>query len=175
MPWPTPTQYFEAIQNIRSCVGDGELIEGQPVCNTQGMPMLWSGHFADVYKIQCPATGNIWALKCFTREVAGLRDRYRDISSHLEQADLPFTVGFQYLEEGIRVGGRWYSALKMRWVEGLSLNRFVENHVNRPKTLGQLLASGPSWPGGCATPAWPMPICNTATSCWSPCIEASLP
>jgi serine/threonine protein kinase len=143
MPWPTPTQYYEAVQNLRSCVGDGELIEGQPARNTQGMPMLWSGHFADVYKIECPATGNTWALKCFTREVAGLRDRYRDISAHLEKAKLPFTVGFQYLESGIRIGGRWYPALKMRWVEGLSLNQFVENHVNRPKTLGQLLVLWP--------------------------------
>jgi formylglycine-generating enzyme required for sulfatase activity len=143
MSWPTPTQYFEAVQNLRSSVGDEELIEGRPACNVQGMPMLWSGHFADVYKIECPATGNIWALKCFTREVAGLRDRYRDISVHLKQAKLPFTVRFQYLESGIRIAGRWFPALKMRWIEGLSLNQFVENHVNRPKTLGQLLVLWP--------------------------------
>jgi hypothetical protein len=143
MPWPTPTQYNEAVQNLRSCVSDKELTEGLPACNVLGMPMLWSGHFADVYKIHCPATGSTWALKCFTREIADLHDRYRDISAHLERVKLPFTVGFQYLDSGIRIGGRWYPALKMRWVEGISLNQFVANHVNRPKTLGQLLVLWP--------------------------------
>ena len=47
-----------------------------------GMPMPSSGNFADVYKVHCPATGNTWAVKCFTREVAGLKDRYRGISEH---------------------------------------------------------------------------------------------
>ncbi len=101
--------------------------------------MLWSGNFADVFKIHCPATGNTWALKCFTREVAGQRERYRRIAAHLEQAQLPFTVDFQYLEQGLRIGGRWFPALKMRWVEGLTLAEFVEEHLERPGNLKMLL------------------------------------
>jgi hypothetical protein len=36
-----------------------------------GLPMLWSGTFADVFNIHCPATGDTWALKCFTRAASG--------------------------------------------------------------------------------------------------------
>ncbi len=139
MTWPTATDYHEAVQNLGVSVGDEELRAGQLATNSLGLPMLWSGNFADVYKIYCPATNNTWALKCFTREVSGLRERYREIAAHLDRAQLPFTVDFQYLEQGIRAGSRWFPALKMRWVEGLTLDRFVEEHVNRPRMLKQLL------------------------------------
>ncbi|NUQ64356.1 MAG: hypothetical protein HUU20_17965 [Pirellulales bacterium] len=101
--------------------------------------LLWSGNFADVYKLHCPATGNTWALKCFTRPVARLCERYRSIAAHLEQANPPFTVDFQYLEQGIRIDGGRFPVLKMRWVEGLLLNQFVEEHVQRPRNLRMLL------------------------------------
>ena len=119
--------------STRSC-GRGRL-----PCNSLGLPMLWAGNFADVYKVHCPATGNTWALKCFTREVRGLQERYRTISAHLDQARLPFTVDFQYLEQGIRVGGQAFPALKMRWVEGQTLTQFVEEHLERPRNLKMLL------------------------------------
>ncbi|MGA2617608.1 MAG: putative Ig domain-containing protein [Thermoguttaceae bacterium] len=68
-----------------------------------------------------------------------MQDRYRSIAAHLEQARLPFTVDFQYQAEGIRVGGGRFPVLKMRWVEGLSLNQFVEEHLERPRNLKMLL------------------------------------
>ena len=140
MPCPQSTQYYEAIENLRSSVSDEELREGQPAVNAAGLPMLWSGNFADVYKVYCPATGDTWAVKCFTREVRGLRERYREISTHLDEARLPFMVDFRYVEPGIRVGSQWHPFLKMRWVEGLGLNQFVANYVESPKTLKLLLA-----------------------------------
>ncbi len=143
MSWPRSTDYFEAVQNLRSHMGDGELRAGRAAANAQGLPLLWSGGFADVYKIECPATGNAWALKCFTREVADQRNRYREISAHLDQVKLPFTVDFQYLESGIRIAGRWFPVLKMRWVEGLQLNQFVEKYADQPQTLDQLLGAWP--------------------------------
>ena len=131
--------FIEAVQDLGGCAGDEELRGGEAACTPLGLPLLWSGNFADVYKIHCPATGNTWALKCFTRQVPGLQDRYRQIAAHLEQARLPFTVDFQYLERGLRIAGRWHPALKMRWVEGLTLNQFVEEHLERPQNLQMLL------------------------------------
>jgi formylglycine-generating enzyme required for sulfatase activity len=99
--------------------------------------MPCSGSFADVYQVHGP-DGRRWAVKCFTRQVLGQRERYAAISAHLGQARLRFTVEFQYLEQGIRVHGHWYPALKMDWVEGFLLNEFVRRHVDRPATLEAL-------------------------------------
>ena len=139
MAWAKATQFIEAVQDLRGCAGDEELRGGEVECTPLGLPMLWSGNFADVYKIHCPATGNTWALKCFTRAISGRQERYRHVAAQLDAAGLPFTVPFVYLEQGIQVGGRWFPAVKMQWVEGQTLNRFVEESLDKPLMLRQLL------------------------------------
>jgi len=139
MAWPQPTDYNAAIQNLRSSVSDEELRDGRPALNALGLPSPYAGNFADVYKVHCPATGNTWAVKCFTRESPALRDRYRAISKRLHQARLPFMVDFEFVEPGFHINGASYPFLKMRWVEGLALNQFVGESLEKPKTLGHLL------------------------------------
>ena len=143
MPAPQRTQYNEAIQNLRQCVSDEELRGGELAVNAFGLPLVWAGGFADVYRVHCPQSGNTWAVKCFVKETPRLRERYREIGVYLRQAHLPFTVDFQVVEPGLRVGDQWVPILKMRWVEGLSLNQFVSQHLDRPKNLRQLLELWP--------------------------------
>jgi hypothetical protein len=141
MIWPGQTEYNEAIQNPRTSFGDAELQAGEPTLSPLGMPMPIAGNFAAVYKVHCPATQQDWAVKCFTkkRELKVFERRYRAISDHLERAKLGFMVDFRYLEQGIRILGEWYPILKMRWVEGFTLNKFVEDQLTKPKIL-QVLA-----------------------------------
>jgi HEAT repeat protein len=138
MSWPMSQDYNEAIQAPARSFADPDLRRGQAAVNALRLPMPCSGNFADVYQICCPE-GSRWAVKCFTREVPGLRERYREISRHLGQAQLPFIMNFTFLEEGIRVGGRWFPVVKMEWVEGLPLNQFVARYAHRPKVLEALL------------------------------------
>ena len=138
MAWPQSQEYREAIQAPQLCFHDPELRQGQPVTDRLGLPRPCAGTFADVYQVACPASGNDWAVKCFTREVPGLCDRYREISAHLQHVKLPFTVDFQYLDQGIRIQGRWYPILKMAWVEGLTLNEFIRKTLDKPQTLEAL-------------------------------------
>jgi formylglycine-generating enzyme required for sulfatase activity len=135
MAWPLSQDYNEAIQNPQHSLPDPELRAGEAVVNALGLPQPRSGNFADVYEFRCPQTGNTWALKCFTRHVSGLQMRYAEISQHLAAANLSLTVDFTYLHQGIRVRGEWYPLLKMRWVEGFTLNEFVRNHLDKPQTL----------------------------------------
>ncbi len=134
MSWPLSQDYNEAIQDPRQSFGDAELKTGEAVSNALGIPLPRSGNFADVYEVRCPS-GSRWAVKCFTREVAGLRERYHEISKYLHQTNLPFMVDFQYLEQGIRVRGQWYPILKMQWVEGFVLNEFVRDNLDKKPIL----------------------------------------
>jgi serine/threonine protein kinase len=138
MPWPLSQDYNEALQNLQTSFRDPDLRQGQVVVNALGIPQPCSGNFADVYAVECPATGSKWAVKCFTREVHGLRERYSEISSYLQQVRLPFTVDFQYLEQGILIAGRWYPILKMHWVVGFPLNVFVRDMLDKPAMLEKL-------------------------------------
>lgn len=134
MPWPLSQDYNEAIQDPRSALADPDLREGQPVTGPLGVPMPRSGNFADVYEF-LGANGNRYAIKCFTREVPGLRDRYSEISKCLAQLKLPFMVDFQYQDRGICIRDQWYPVLKMQWVEGFLLNEFVRNNLDKPNLL----------------------------------------
>lgn len=138
MAWPLSQDYNEAIQAPASSFNDSELKAGDAVTNALGMPMPRSGNFADVYEFNTPATQGKWAIKCFTRHVVGLRERYTEISASLLGAKLPFAVDFQYLVQGIRIKGDWFPILKMRWVEGLLLNELVRNNLDKPAVLEQL-------------------------------------
>ncbi|MBI3410232.1 MAG: DUF1080 domain-containing protein [Planctomycetes bacterium] len=137
MAWPTSQDYNEAIQSPASAFSDPELRGGEARANAMGMPLPRSGNFADVYEFT-GASGAKWAVKCFTREVAGLQERYHEISRFLQKAKLPFMVDFQYLAQGIRISGRWYPILKMHWVDGYLLNEFVGRNLNKPRILEAL-------------------------------------
>src|SRR5581483_5986029 len=90
----------------------------------------------DVYQLR--SGGRHWAVKCFTRQIPGLQERYVQVSAYLPKVRLPFMVEFQFLEQGIRVRGLWYPALKMDWVEGLALNAFVRDNLDKPQVLDSL-------------------------------------
>jgi hypothetical protein len=91
-PWPTAAQFNEAIQNLHTSMSDAELQDGTAAVNTLGLPMLYSGGFADVYQVHCGATGNTWAVKCFTKGASGLHERYDEISRCLARARLTLAI-----------------------------------------------------------------------------------
>jgi formylglycine-generating enzyme required for sulfatase activity len=138
MPWPLSQDYNEAVQNPWHCFIDPELQQGKVVTNALGLPKPCSGNFADVYEVHCP-DGARWAVKCFTRQMRGLHERYSEISAHLRQVKLSFMVDFKYLADGIKIGSAWYPIVKMQWVDGLLLNDLVRNSLDRPATLDALL------------------------------------
>jgi WD40 repeat protein len=137
MSWPLSHEFNEAIQSPLAVFADADLRAGETVVGATGLPLPRSGNFADVYQVR-GADGREWAVKCFTRPVAGLADRYARVSEALGKAGLPFVVGFTFLAEGIRVGGVWRPAVKMEWVEGLQLNQAVRESAAKPGTLAAL-------------------------------------
>jgi WD40 repeat protein len=138
MNWPTSQDFNEAVQNAASSFADPALKTGEVTVNALGLPVPRSGNFADVYQFK-GGDGKMWAVKCFTRKVAGLQQRYLKIDEHLTKARLPFTVGFKFFEEGIRVRGQWFPLLKMEWVEGFTLNEFIRDNADKPQYLHALL------------------------------------
>src|SRR5688572_7011157 len=117
--WPTPQDYNEAVQNPRSAFGDAELQECLPETNALGLPRPISGSFASVYHMRS-ATKH-FAVRCFLRNVPDQTERYKRISECLAQANLPYTVPFEYLANGIKVNNIWYPVQKMQWVAGTPL------------------------------------------------------
>ena len=143
MPWPGITDYSEAVQNPRLCFKGTELEPGQVSLNQRGMPLVFSGAFACVYPVSVGS--GTFAVRCFTREVSDQQARYGELSNYLLNVLPPSFVHFEYVERGIRLRGDWYPIVKMEWVDGELLSRFVESRLNQPDTLRRIAAQ---WRGG---------------------------
>lgn len=126
MAWPAMSDYQDAVQHPGLCFSDADLRAGTAVENTLGLPKPISGNFASVYQIECGRT--TYAARCFLRPDSdrSRETRYAKIDRHLQGVGLPYTVDFQYLERGMLVRGEWYPILKMEWLEGDTLDVYVE-------------------------------------------------
>ncbi len=136
MPWPTPQDYNEAIQNPKLSFDDPELKAGQPEHNALGLPRPITGGFASVYRMHCGQRD--WAVRCFLREFTDQQQRYTLISQHLATVKLPYVVGFEFLSKGIRVRNQWYPILKMEWVQGELLHEYIKKRLSDSTAIRQL-------------------------------------
>lgn len=134
MALPDPGQYMEVIQNPQSCFKDPELKNGTYETNKMGLPRVISGQNALVFKIISPSK-KAYAVRCFLRYDPDQKERYQKISNYLGKRNLKYTVGFKFIEEGIKVQNAWYPILKMDWVEGEPLDRYVRQNFNNQQKI----------------------------------------
>ena len=142
MAWPGVGEFSKAIQHPGRCFSDWDLTQGEVAVyqsgGRSGMPVVFSGNFAAVYRVTC--NGRDFAVRCFTRAVNDQRERYAQLDAFL-QSTLPQSfVEFQYLEDGILHEGEWYPLVKMEWVDGLSLDKYVEKNLGVPQNLQRIAA-----------------------------------
>ena len=102
-----------------------------------GLPRMISGNFASVFPMTS-ASGHKYAVKCFTRPVSHQLDRYKLISAHLGTLRPWWSTDFQFIPEGIQVDGARYPILRMNWVQGLTLTRWVSENVHKPGAVAHL-------------------------------------
>ena len=142
MPWPGIAEFSNAIQTPRRCFADPELSGGELAVYDRGgragMPIVSAGNFAAVYQVS--NQGRSFAVRCFTRAVNDQHERYGQLDTFLRATLPPAFVEFEYLQQGILVAGDWYPIVKMEWVNGDPMNRFVQNNLDTPNSL-QIIAA----------------------------------
>lgn len=134
--WPSVLDYQAAIQNPSIAFVDERLRRANIVTNAMGLPVASTGNFAVVYKARLDARE--WAIRCFTRDVGDLQCRYMKIISHflrIPSMRRRFLVSFSYHPNALLIGGSLFPVLKMRWVSGVTLSRFVEQNLREPDRL----------------------------------------
>ena len=141
MPWPTTTDFSEAIQSPAICFRGNPELAGAEVAlyegtGRRGMPIVASGQFACVYQVR---RGNQdIAIRCFSREVQDQQRRYEWLNQYLETALPDSFVRFHYLQQGIMVRGQWYPIVQMDWAAGQPLDRFVQKNLDNPEALAEV-------------------------------------
>ena len=141
MNYPLISEYVEAIRSAEDNLK--ELSYLRPVLGDDGLPVMTSGNFAVVFKMKDEQSGNLYALKCFTKEQEGRADAYREIAKELKDVSSPYLVSIQYWEKELfvdsnQVAETEFPVLLMDWVEGLTLDKYIEENILNKNELEKL-------------------------------------
>ncbi len=131
MPFPTGDAYMAAVQHPRTAFTDLDLRRSAVETTPLGLPKPYSGGFATTFRFNS-ANGSAerqWAVRCFKQDIPDLPRRYAAISRLWKQNGETLFVRAEYIERGIRVGEGWYPIVKMDWVQGDLLDRYLEARV----------------------------------------------
>jgi Protein kinase domain len=140
MTYPSGSDYVEALQNPQISFKEQNLRESVPQLDKLGRPRPISGNFASVFSLTA-MDGKRYAIKCFTKPVQDQEVRYRAISEHLAQVESPWKVGFEYKHDGVLIRNDWYPILKMDWIDGTSLNAWIDRNISHPSAIFELAQS----------------------------------
>ena len=140
MVYPSISEYKEAVQYAES-FETSELKNLRPVING-GEPVMTSGNFAVVFKMQNEKSGEYFALKCFTQDQNNRAEAYNKIIEELRYVRSPYFIELEYINEGIWAGDydNAFPVLLMPWVEGESLDVHISKLVDKDPERLHLVA-----------------------------------
>ncbi|HVG39126.1 MAG TPA: Ada metal-binding domain-containing protein [Pyrinomonadaceae bacterium] len=127
------------MQCPKVCFSNPLLHETLPAFDRLGMPLVTSGQFAYVFKLKQINGPQAFAVRCFRGFLGDRAERYQAIDAHLRAHTLPALAGFQYDPEGIFVGGRRFPTLVMEWIDGPTLDVYLEEVVGRGRECRDVL------------------------------------
>ena len=141
MNYPLISEYIEAIKSAED--NFEELTNLLPVLSDDGQPVMTSGNFAVVFKMEDTETGKFYALKCFTKEQKGRAEAYHQIADALKDVNSPYLVSLRFLEKELFVdtdqtSETEFPVLLMDWVEGKTLDKYLRENLDDKYALEML-------------------------------------
>ena len=140
---PSASQYSDAIQNPKLCFSLPWLREGTLALDRLGMPLVMAGNFAVVFKLRL--LDGTRAVKCFCRFLGDREARFIAIDKQLDISKPSSLTGFDYLSRGILVEGKRYPILLMDWIEGPTLNVYIEEVLTKNNFRDALASLAEDW------------------------------
>ena len=133
MTYPLISEYVEAVRNAED--NFDKLRNLRPVTDGNGNPVMTSGNFAVVFKMQDERNDKLYAVKCFLKDQPNRAENYRMIAEELDFVSSSFLTKFQYLDnelfvDAANVDGEEFPVLLMDWVEGTNLDQYIRQHLH---------------------------------------------
>ena len=95
-----------------------------------------SGSFAVVFKAL--ENSKEIAIRCFVGTNGDYAERYRKIDTYLKEIKGSWKSNIEFLDNEIQVQGKNYPILKMDWVDGLLLDRYLNKNIDDNVKLNEL-------------------------------------
>lgn len=139
--YPLISEYVEAILSAED--NFNELTHLRPVLNADKTPYMSAGNYAVVFKMQDPNTGKLYAVKCFLKDQLRRAESYKLISEELDFVQSSYLLNVRYLENELFVDtehseSEEFPVLLMDWVEGMTLDGYLNEHIHDKYTREML-------------------------------------
>lgn len=136
--WPSSREFVEAVQNPRTAFVNPELRDCQPALDRFGIPLVASGNFAYAFKLRDNGSGEATGVRCFRGFIPDRDKRYSLIDRHLDAHPNTSLASFDFEPEGIVVAGHKYPIVLMEWIEGPTLELYLEQVLTKKEVLQHL-------------------------------------
>ena len=138
MNYPLISEYIQSIKLSEE--NFSKLSTLRPVLDSDGNPIMSSGNFAVVFKMEDKESGKLYAVKCFLREQEGRDASYKLIASELEYVSSTYLTPIQYLDRELFVDTAQgtdteFPVLLMDWVDGITLDKYVRTNIDNSYRL----------------------------------------
>lgn len=137
--------YQAAMRKPQKALLDADLSHGTVRKGPFGGPAVFAGNFAAVYQLT-DKKNKVHAIRCFVRLAPDAADRYARISAHLKKVVReqdrkdPFLCPIAYQAEGIVLDDVRRPITVMPWIEGETLDAYLDRAVREPYRLPRLVA-----------------------------------
>lgn len=122
---PSCSDYSTSIV-VDSLVKASMLNMGQPEMY-KGRPVKYAGGFCIVFPYL--VGGRKYAVRCWHAFFEGAEERTRVIAKSLKQMNLPYFVGFEYINDGIITPQGVQPIVVMDWVNAKPLKKYLAEHL----------------------------------------------
>lgn len=134
MPLPSISEYTSSISTPQ-LLKARKLQGGHPI-DVRGRVMKYTGGFCVVFPFQC--ANYKYAIRCWHVNIQDIQKRIQLISEALHNSNLPYFVGFEYVENGIMTAQGMQPIVVMDWVEALPLKKYIQKHLYDSAKLEEL-------------------------------------
>ena len=136
--FPTIAEYNQAIQSKGG--GVFKSLVGLSFIPSRTRPVriysFGSGSYAVVFKARDQS--HEFAIRCFISAEQENIDRYKSIDKYLKSVSASWIIKIDLLENEFNVLWKYYPVVKMEWVEGQLLNKYITQILNDNKALSEL-------------------------------------
>lgn len=147
MLYPSITEYLSAIQSAED--NFDKLSSYRPVLDIDNNPIFSSGSCAVVFKMKDSVDSSIYAVRCFLKDtftrkgIMPIEERIQILNSEIKKANLSYFVDYEYLPKELFVDSKGaddneQDVVRMRWIEGASLKKYLLENRNNPSLIGKL-------------------------------------
>lgn len=134
--WPTGTEYSEAVQNPDVAFLPEDLKHAHFETAMLGLPAAATGQNAIVFR--AGIDDRPFAIRCFTTPAAEGQRRYEALHEHVSAVGAQALAQAWWTSDGIRVRERVWPVVRMEWVDGAPLHRWVETRLGEDQALRRM-------------------------------------